>query len=639
MKVLKVSQKTICVLCALLMIFSLVPVKPVKAATQITITYDAGEAATINGGTVYKVSATAGVSTKITTVKPIRPGCNFLGWTKTKGSGQISFYAGMYGTFSKNTTFWPVWNANIAYAAGDGKYPSGAVVMNISVTLGVPVTIPSTIPSRTGYSFEGWTTVKGSSNVVYKPNTTATFTAPTTLWPVWKELNSSVSTTSVTIDRSGGSKTVTVNPQGRSWTISNVDQDPKNPWVTTSRNGNNLTITVSENTGTANRTSKIYVVVGGANQTKVQHIITVSQDPNYHTVTLNAGDGTISGKKTYSFKVKHNTTIKDALKGRPNPVPKLGRVFTYYTDKTSEVNKSESSSYTSLLYGRKIDKNIVLYASYWVDLSMYEKVDPSQRRVTPDWLQKLGIIVNGLFQAGSSLPGTNISTVIATSNTLNNTQVQKNNGGQYDVNHPQLIEDRKEELANYKVGSNTMGAAGCGIAACYNARFLLNQRSDLVSMISRVDQKGYMLLGDNAAAGFLGLNPIHVEDVINYDGSNIIVEKFDLSTSFDDAVESDLRAMRTNVVYIICYWNQDSIGSAHYVCFQPVYNDEKGFLLRAHNRGNYMFNSVLAIMNWFYSPVSNPKDYRDYKAKKTTRDRFIAGYRIYLPIHGSGGHF
>ena len=219
MKALKVLQRFTCIICALLMVITLIPIMPAKAATQITITYDAGTDATINGGTVYKVSATAGVSTKITTVKPVRPGCNFLGWTRTKGSGQISFYAGMYGTFSKNTTFWPVWNANIAYAAGDGKYPSGAVVMNISVTLGVPATIPSTVPSRTGYTFEGWTTVKGSSTVVYKPNTTVTFTAPATLWPVWKSTSNKVTITYATnVGTITSSKTQTVT-KGQSVTL------------------------------------------------------------------------------------------------------------------------------------------------------------------------------------------------------------------------------------------------------------------------------------------------------------------------------------------------------------------------------------------------------------------------------------
>lgn len=133
---------------------------------------------------------------------------------------------------------------------------------------------------------------------------------------------------------------------------------------------------------------------------------------------------------------------------------------------------------------------------------------------------------------------------------------------------------------------------------------------------------------------FVGLNPSYVKETINYDGNKLNVQTFDKSTSFDEAVLNDLTMMRGDgtsqkVVYIVCYWNQDSIGSAHYVCFVPDYNEYRGFVLHAYNRSNLKCaNSVLAIINNDHANKENAKIFSDYDANVTKYDRFIAGYRI-----------
>lgn len=156
-----------------------------QAATYISITYAAGDDAKINGGAIYIDLVKTGKATSITTVKPTRSGCNFLGWTKNRNSGQIDFKAGDKVTFTKATTLWPVWNANIAYAAGDGKFPNGSPVMNVSVTLGKTTKVNGSTPARSVYEFLGWSTVKNSGIVQYKPGDSITYTKPMTLWPVW----------------------------------------------------------------------------------------------------------------------------------------------------------------------------------------------------------------------------------------------------------------------------------------------------------------------------------------------------------------------------------------------------------------------------------------------------------------------
>ncbi len=75
---------------------------------------------------------------------------------------------------------------NIAYAAGDGATINGGQVYNVPAYPGKTTTITTVKPTnKTGYKFLGWSTIKNSGIVQYKPGETQTFTENTTLWPVW----------------------------------------------------------------------------------------------------------------------------------------------------------------------------------------------------------------------------------------------------------------------------------------------------------------------------------------------------------------------------------------------------------------------------------------------------------------------
>jgi hypothetical protein len=214
-----------------------------KNAPSINITYAAGDSATINNSSTYVVSAKSGKATTITTVKPSRSGCNFLGWTTTKNSGRIDYKSGQSATFTAATTLWPVWNANIAYAAGDGSF-NGSPVANVSVTLGQATTIITSVPTLSGYTFKGWTTTKGSSTIVYKSGQSVTFTTPMTLWPVWEKIIPSINITyaagdSATINNS--STYVVSVKSGVATTITTVKPSRSNcsflGWTTTKNSG------------------------------------------------------------------------------------------------------------------------------------------------------------------------------------------------------------------------------------------------------------------------------------------------------------------------------------------------------------------------------------------------------------------
>lgn len=161
-----------------------------EAQTSIQLNYSAGKDATINGSSVYSVISNSGAIKSITTVKPVRKsgGFNFAGWSSSPDTGIILYKSGQTTNvnITKSTTLYPVWQINLAFAAGDGaKINGNNVVMNVSTYVGKKLTIPSTIPVKSGYVFLGWTETKNGSTVQYEVGKAYSFYKPTTLWPVW----------------------------------------------------------------------------------------------------------------------------------------------------------------------------------------------------------------------------------------------------------------------------------------------------------------------------------------------------------------------------------------------------------------------------------------------------------------------
>ena len=146
-----------------------------------TLTYNA------NGGSVSpaSVNVTAGGSATLPT--PTRSGYTFTGWnTKSDGSG-TSYKAGASYKPTANTTLYAQWKKIVAttytltYNANGG---SGAPAKQ---TGNGNVTISGTSPYRSGYLFLGWTTVKTSTVVNYKPGDTVKLTGDLTLYAVWQK--------------------------------------------------------------------------------------------------------------------------------------------------------------------------------------------------------------------------------------------------------------------------------------------------------------------------------------------------------------------------------------------------------------------------------------------------------------------
>ncbi len=167
-------------------------------------------------------------------------------------------------------------------------------------------------------------------------------------------------------------------------------------------------------------------------------------------------------------------------------------------------------------------------------------------------------------------------------------------------------------LSGMKIGSSTIGEAGCGIIACYNALLKHNYRIELPTLIAHSEDEGYLLhnplkevikgvkallllstkiFGDQAwiricyykldeiqsgAAiaqksnpGELGLNPYKIDDILNHYG--IATKSYQSATEIIDFYHDLFDAYQNKKVknYIVTYWCLDNvtdeIESAHTV--------------------------------------------------------------------------
>ncbi|MBQ8015932.1 MAG: InlB B-repeat-containing protein [Clostridia bacterium] len=75
-------------------------------ATTYTLTYNA------NGGNGAPSAQSGAASYTVSSVKPVRSGYTFLGWSKSSSATSASYVAGNTITLSANTTLYAVWQKN-----------------------------------------------------------------------------------------------------------------------------------------------------------------------------------------------------------------------------------------------------------------------------------------------------------------------------------------------------------------------------------------------------------------------------------------------------------------------------------------------------------------------------------------------
>ena len=139
---------------------------------------------------------THGQELVLSNTKPTRTGYTFLGWSLTE-NGKVDYKAGAIYKEEKAASLHAVWDLNNYKVTYDANGGSGAPAAQTK-TYGTALTLISTKPTRSGYTFQGWATTKDGS-VVYQPGDGYTANKAVTLYAVWK-----ANTYKVKYDANGG---------------------------------------------------------------------------------------------------------------------------------------------------------------------------------------------------------------------------------------------------------------------------------------------------------------------------------------------------------------------------------------------------------------------------------------------------
>ena len=144
-----------------------------------------------NGGTLHTnckvLTKTYGTALALwpSNQNPSRTGYTFQSWnTKSNGSG-TAYAAGAQYKTEAAATLYAIWKANTYAVTFNANGGSGAPSAQTK-THGVALTLSSTRPTRTGYTFLGWNTVANGSGTSYAAGGTYTANAAVTLYAQWR---------------------------------------------------------------------------------------------------------------------------------------------------------------------------------------------------------------------------------------------------------------------------------------------------------------------------------------------------------------------------------------------------------------------------------------------------------------------
>ncbi len=162
-----------------------------------SITYDANN----GSGAPSNVTGIAfGASTTLSSTVPTRAGYTFAAWnTVANGSGTTYASGATFAMPANNITLYAQWTATVQTVTYSANGGSGAP-STASVATGATATVSSSVPTRTGYTFQRWNTAANGSGVDYSSGATFTMGASNvTLYAVWL-----ANTYSITYDANGG---------------------------------------------------------------------------------------------------------------------------------------------------------------------------------------------------------------------------------------------------------------------------------------------------------------------------------------------------------------------------------------------------------------------------------------------------
>lgn len=161
-----------------------------------------------NGGSGAPSSQTKwyGKALTLSTATPTRTGYSFQGWGTSASDTSVNYDPGDSYTANADETLYAIWKANTYTVKYDANGGSGAP-SNQTKTYGKDLTLSSTIPKRTNYTFKGWATSK-SGSVKYAAGAKYTTNAAATLYAVWELAYTKPRITNVSVARCDSSGNV-----------------------------------------------------------------------------------------------------------------------------------------------------------------------------------------------------------------------------------------------------------------------------------------------------------------------------------------------------------------------------------------------------------------------------------------------
>lgn len=182
----------------------------VAAKTKYTIKYN------LNGGSGTFSDQTKWHAENLTihSGSPTRSGYTFKGWALTKAkadAGEWYYTPGSTCGKNENLTLYAVWAASsytVSYNANGGSGAPSSQTKSPDAEL----TLSSTVPTRSGYDFKGWSNSASSSTVLYRPGDKYKTNASITLYAVWTT-KPPPGITNFTVDRCDSDKTLNENGQ------------------------------------------------------------------------------------------------------------------------------------------------------------------------------------------------------------------------------------------------------------------------------------------------------------------------------------------------------------------------------------------------------------------------------------------
>ena len=162
-----------------------------------SVTYNA------NGGSGAPSSQTKnyGQTLVLSSTKPTRSGYTFVGWS-TSSTTLAKYPAGGSYTANASVTLYAVWKKTITifYDANGGSGAPSSQSQDIYNAVSSYRFILSTeTPTRTGYTFWGWSTSSSATSATYSGGESITLSASITLYAVW-----SINSYKLTINPNGG---------------------------------------------------------------------------------------------------------------------------------------------------------------------------------------------------------------------------------------------------------------------------------------------------------------------------------------------------------------------------------------------------------------------------------------------------